>query len=361
MTSPPPSVETVFAFSAHPDPATAVGEVVGAVHDSRVMATTVLGLFAGSWPTGSRSLAWRTICRMLQPEIAVAGGLPEILHPRADMPATSDRSRHRSVAVIATDNGPAEVVADGFTAELASGRRPMVTFTGWDVELTGDGAGPAWDHTGPADGTRSTDRSIRRFLAVDSKAVGSATATVSFDPVDAAVMDFQGVRPLATDLSAHVRGREVTAINHRPGLEVINELTAAIDRPDLRPETLLIGLDDLWYRILAVDRVAGSLVLGAAPHRMRTDGSGSAMTISSTIAVAVPDLVDALIAVERRVGRGRRTLLAVSAQYRRQPNEVGSDHDVDDMAGRLDPLIIPSPGLLPGAVRSLVFGAPPVR
>ncbi len=360
MTSPPPSVETVFAFSAHPDPATAVGEVVGAVHDSRVMATTVLGLFAGSWPTGSRSLAWRTVCRMLRPEMAVAGGLPEILHPRADMPA-SDRSRHRSMAVIATDNGPAEVVADGLRAELTSGPRPMVTFTGWDVELTGDGAGPGWDHTGPHDGTRSADGSIRRFLAVDSEAVGSATAAVSFDPVDAAVMDFQGVRPLATDLSARVRGREVTTINHRPGLDVINELTAGIDRPDLRPEALLIGLDNLWYRVLAVDRSAGSLILGATPHRTGADGSDSAMTISSTITVAIPDLVDALIAVERRVGVGRRTLLAVSDHYRRQPNEVGSDHDADDMAGRLAPLIIPSPGLMPGAVRSLVFGAPPVR
>ncbi len=361
MTSPSPSVETVFAFSGHPDPATAVGEVVGAVHDSQVMATTVLGLFAGAWPTGARSLAWRTVCRMLRPEMAVAGGLSEIFHPRADMPATSDRSRHRSLAVIATDNGPSEVVVDGLTTALASGRRPMVTFTGWDVELTGGRAGPEWDDNGRHDGTRSADRSNRRFLAVDCEPVGSATATISFNPVDAALMDFQGVLPLATDLSAHLRGREVTTIDRRPGLDVINELTAGIDRPDLRPEALLIGLDDLWYRVLAVDPGAGSLILGATPRRSCAYGSESVITSSSAITVAVPDLVDALIAVERHVGLGRRTMLAVSPHYRRQPNEVGSDRDVDDMAARLAPLIIPSPGLMPGAVRSLVFGAPPAR
>lgn len=361
MTPQRPPVETAFAFSAHPVPATATGEVIGAVYDSGVMATTVIGLFAGSWPTGSRRLAWRTICRVLRPEVAVAGALPEILHPRSEVPSFSDRRQHRSLAVVATDNGPAEIVGVAGRGEPTSGAGPMITFTGRDVAMIMDTTGSRAHDTASADPTRAPLRSSHRFLAVDTDTGDRGAVAVRFDPSDVSLMEFQGVRPLSTNMRATIHGREITTIDNRPALDVVDELTAEIDRPDLRPETLLIGVDDKWYRIIAVDRAVGSLILAATPDNIVGGGFKPAATMPSIITVAVPDLVDAMIAIERRIGRGRRTLLAVSSQYVQRPNEVGADHDVDDLAADLAPLIVPSPELAPGRVRALVFGGPQIR
>lgn len=357
MTPPGGPGDTAFAFSAHPDPAVATGEVIGALHASGAPVTTVLGLFAGTWPTGSRPLAWRTVCRILRPQVAVAGALPEIFHPRSEVPGHSDRKGHRSLAVIATGNRPSRIVAGAAGDETTAGAGPTVTFTGWDVELTTDFTGSKSHDRAGLERKRPPLRYFHRFLAVGTDTADPATAAVCFDPGDVSLMEFQGVHLLRSDLSATIEGREITIIDNRPGLDAVEELAAEIDRPDLRPETLLIGVGGRWHRILAADRVVGSLLLATAPNSTANDRPDPAATIT----VAVPDLLDAVIAVEGCIGRRRQPLLAVSSHYVQQPNEIGADHDVGVVTGALAPLIFPSPGLAPGAVRALVFGTPPFR